>query len=136
VLTALLRELASYVAVACKGNLADLLSSGFPIQKPVRTPAGVLPAPATPVLSLGARTGELAAVTVPVPNAYTYNWQVALATAPEVYVRYAQTTAASIVFQGFTPGQIYLVEVNALGAAGRSDWSDCGAAHGGVRQGS
>ena len=30
----LLRELASYVHVACKGDLTVLLTSGFPIQKP------------------------------------------------------------------------------------------------------
>ena len=50
------------------------------------------------MLSLGARTGELAAATPPVANAYIYNWQVALASAPTVYVRYAQTTAASVIF--------------------------------------
>ena len=57
----LLRELASYVHVACKGSMAALLTSGFPIYRPVPTPAGVLPAPAPPVLSLGTRIGELVA---------------------------------------------------------------------------
>lgn len=123
-LGALLRELASYVSVACKGNLADLLSSGFPHQKANRTPAGVLPAPATPVLSLGARTRELVASTPPVPNGYTYNWRVALASAPTQYVQRIQTTAASDIFDGLTPGQIYLVDVNVVGSAGSSDWSD------------
>lgn len=120
----LLRELASYVTVACKASLADLLSSGFPTQKANRTPVGVLPAPATPVLSLGARTGELAASTTPVPNGYTYNWRVALASAPGHYVQKMQTTAASDLFGSLTPGQIYLVDVNVVGSAGPSDWSD------------
>ena len=66
--------------------MADLPASGFPIQKPTRTPAGVLPAPAAPVLSLGARSGELAASTPPLDNAYTYNWRVALASSPTVNV--------------------------------------------------
>lgn len=123
-LGALLRELASYVAVACQGDMATLLASGFPIQKPTRTPAGVLPAPVTPVLSLGARTGELAAVVSPVSNAYTYNWRVALAAKPTQYVKTVQTTAARTVFAGLTPGQIYLVDVNAVGSAGPSDFSD------------
>ena len=123
-LGALLRELASYVHVACKGSLAVLLTSGFPIQKPTRTPVGVLPAPATPVLSLGSRTGELVAFTPPVPNGSTYNWRVALATAPTVYVLQQQTTAASDTFEGLTPGQNYLVDVNVIGSAGPSDWSD------------
>jgi hypothetical protein len=123
-LCGLLRELASYVTVACKGNLADLLSSGFPIQKPSRTPAGVLPAPATPVLTLGARTRELDAFTEPVPNRSIYNWRVALASAPTQYVKLVQTTAASVTFVGLTPGQIYLVGVNVVGSKGPSDWSD------------
>ena len=124
VLGALLRELCSYVAVACQGDMAMLLASGFPIQKPTRTPAGVLPAPATPVLSLGARTGELAAVTSRMTNAYTYNWRVALATSPTLYVQTPQTTAARTVFAGLTPGQTYGVEVHAVGSAGPGDWSD------------
>ena len=123
-LGALLRELAAYVSVACKGNMPDLLSSGFPIQKPNRTPVGVLPAPATPVLSLGSRTGELVASTPPIPNGYTYNWRVALVSAPTHYVQREQTTAASDVFEDLTPGQIYLVDVNVVGSAGPSDWSD------------
>jgi hypothetical protein len=123
-LGALIRQLASYVHVACNGDLATLLTSGFPIQKPTRTPVGVLPAPATPVLSLGARTGELNASTSPIPNGYTYNWRVALASAPTVYVQETQTTAARDVIEGLTPGQIYLVDVNVVGSAGPSDWSD------------
>ncbi len=120
----MLRLLASYVHVACEGDLATLTSSGFPVWKPTRTPVGVLPAPATPVLSLGARTGELNASTPPMPNAYIYNWRVALASAPDAYVLEQQTTAASDTFEGLTPGQIYLVDVNAVGSAGPSDWSD------------
>jgi hypothetical protein len=123
-LAALLRELASYVTVACKGNMADLLTSGFPIQKPTRTAAGVLPAPETPVLVTGARSGDLAAVAAPVANAYTYNWRVALASAPTDYVQEVQTTAARTIFSGLTPGQIYAVDLNAVGSAGPSDWSN------------
>ena len=123
-LAALLRHLASYVNVACKGDLATLLSSGFPIQKPTRTAAGILPAPVTPVLRLGGRSGDLVAVAGPVPNAYTYNWRVALSSAPDAYVQEMQTTAARITFSGLTPGELYLVDVNAVGTAGPSDWSD------------
>ena len=123
-LSALLRLLASYVQVACKGDLAALSSSGFPIWKPSRTPVGVLPAPAAPVLSLGARSGDLNASTPPVPNASVYTWRVALASAPDAYVLEQQTTAASDTFEGLSPGQTYLVDVNAVGSAGPSDWSD------------
>ena len=58
-LVALLRLLATYVHVACKGNLENLLLSGFPTQKPNRVPIGVLPPPSNVTVNLGARTGEL-----------------------------------------------------------------------------
>ena len=123
-LCTLLRHLASYVHVACNADMAALLSSGFPIQKPTRTPAGILPAPATPVLKTGSRTGDLVAITSPVQNAYAYNWRVALSSAPGDYEQEIQATAASVTFSGLTPGELYLVDVNALGSAGPSDWSD------------
>ena len=47
-----------------------------------------------------------------------------LASAPDAYALEQQTTAASDTFAGLTPGQIYLVDVNAVGSAGPSDWSD------------
>ena len=52
---AFLREPASYVQVACNGDLTVLLSSGFPIQKPQRFPIGVLPAPTNVAVTLGTR---------------------------------------------------------------------------------
>ena len=123
-LVALLRELASYVQVACKGDLTILLSSGFPIQKPQRQPIGVLPAPTGLTVSLGSRTGELSASATPVPGAAIYNWRVTTAAQPNVLVQSAQTTAASNVFDGLTPGVVYNVQANAVGSAGPSDWSD------------
>src|SRR5438045_2351027 len=81
-LVSLLRQLASYVGVNCGGDMAKLLSSGFPTQKPNRTPIGVLPTPDTPVVTPGALSGQLDAVSSPVFGAYTYNWRLALASAP------------------------------------------------------
>jgi hypothetical protein len=123
VLVALLRALASYVSVTCNGDLAVLLSSGFPIQKPQRSPIGELPAPDNVTLSLGAHTGELDAAAAPVVGASTYNWRLARADAPTVYVQTAQTTAASTSFESLTPGVAYVTQVNAVGSAGPSDWS-------------
>ena len=57
-------------------------------------------------------------------GAFTYNWRIALATAPNVYVQTAQTTGGRIVVEDLTPGQIYNVQANAVGSAGTSDWSD------------
>ena len=123
-LIAVLRHLASYVHVTSNGDMAALLSSGFPTQKPSRTPVGILPAPVPPVLQLGARSGDMTAYVTPIPNSYTYMWRLALDSAPSTYVQTVPTTAASITFSGLTPGQSYSVDVNAIGSAGPSDWSD------------
>jgi hypothetical protein len=125
-LVSLLRQLASYVFAAADGDMTKLLSSGFPSQKTNRSPIGPLPAPGTPFLSQGAVTGSLAASTSPVVGSYIYNWRVALASAPAVYVKQVQTTAASNTFDGLTPGQIYNVQLNAVGTAGTTDWSGPG----------
>jgi hypothetical protein len=122
-LVALVRELASYVQVMCKGDLTVLLTSGFPIQKPTRNPIGNLPAPADLTVTLGSHTGELDANASPVFGAAVYNWRISTAAAPSVVLQSAQTTAASNTFTGLTPGVVYNAEVNAVGAAGPSDWS-------------
>ena len=124
VLAGMLRQLSLYVTMTCKNDRAIVISSGFPTWKHERTPVGILPAPETPILSHGERTGDLVASTVPVPNGAIYNWRVALPGAtPDIKVR-VQTTAASTTFANLTPGQIYLVDVNVVGSAGPSDYSD------------
>jgi hypothetical protein len=123
-LVALLRQLASYVQVACKGDMTVLLTSGFPIQKPQRSPVGVLPAPGNLTVTLGARSGELNASAAPITGAAIFNWRLTTAAAPSVIVQSAQTTAASNIFDNLTPGVVYNVQANAVGSAGPSDWSD------------
>lgn len=122
-LVALLRNLASYVQVACKGSYENLLLSGFPPQKPSRTSIGVLPAPSNLTVDLGARSGELDAKANPVTGAAIYNWKLTASgqTAP---LQTAQTTAARNLFDGLTPGVVYSVSCNVVGSAGPSDWSD------------
>lgn len=125
-LVSLLRQLSSYVFANCDEDMTKLLSSGFSAQKTTRSPIGPLPPPGTPFLSQGAVTGSLDASTSPVVGSYIYNWRVALASTPTVYVKQVQTTAASNTFDGLTPGQIYNVQLNAVGTAGTSDWSNAG----------
>jgi hypothetical protein len=125
-LVSLLRQLASYVFATANGDMTKLLSSGFPAQKTSHSPIGPLPAPTTPFLSQGPVTGSLSASTPPVNGSYIYNWRVALASAPAVYVKQVQSTAASNTFEDLTPGQIYDVQLNAVGTAGTSDWSGPG----------
>lgn len=62
----------------------------------------------------------------PLVPATSYNWSVALQSAPDKDVQTAQTTGARALFSGLTPGQIYVISLNAVGAAGVSDWSDYG----------
>ena len=123
-LTVQLRKLASYVHAACDGDMKKLLSSGFPVQKPVRQPVGVLPAPSGLGVSNGGRSGEITTWATPVKGAGIYNWRLALASAPDAPVQTAQTTAASNIFDGLTPGLEYTVKVNAIGSAGPSNWTD------------
>jgi hypothetical protein len=123
VLAGRLRDLANYVQVACNGDLTVLLSSGFPIQKPQRNPIGVLPAPVNLSVSLGSLTGELNAVVPPVFGTSIYNWKLTATNAPTVVLQTAQTTGGRTTFSGMTPGVVYVAQVNAVGAAGPSDWS-------------
>ena len=123
VLVGLLRNLANYVQVACNGDLTVLMSSGFPIQKPQRAPIGTLPAPTGLTLNLGELSGELYAVVSPVFGASVYNWRLAAATAPNTVLQTAQTTGGRTTFTGLTPGVVYVAQVNAVGSAGPSDWS-------------
>ena len=119
----LVRSLANDVTEECAGDLTILLSSGFPIQKPEHYPIGDLPKPAAPTLGLGTHSGELDAGVRPIPGALTYNWRLALASAPTVFVQTTETSAAYTTFAGLIPGQIYLVQANAVGTAGTTDWS-------------
>lgn len=123
-LVTLMQQFSSYVTITADGDMATLKLSGLPFQKPTRTPVGSLPAPYAPVLDYTVISGELTAVSAPIFGAATYNWRIALASAPTTYLQTQQTTGARSKFVGLTAGQIYNVALNAVGAAGTSDWSD------------
>ncbi len=125
IVVSLMRQLASYVAVACQDDMTKLLSSGFPVQKPNRTPAVVPPTPASPTCTQ-LLTGQVMASSGPCFGTYIYNSRVALASAPTTYVQHQQSTGSKATYNGLTPGQLYLFEFNAVGTAGTSDWSDAG----------
>ena len=122
-LISLMRQLASYVTVACKGDMLNLILSGFPVQKPVRQPIGVLPAPQGLKVEHGSHRGELVAYVNPVFGAATYTWRLTPAT-PGATPVITQTTAAKQSFSDLTSGVAHAVEVYAMGAAGPSDWSN------------
>jgi len=126
ILIGLMRQLANYVASACNGDMTNLLLSGFPTQKPVRQPIGVLPAPSNPTLALGSLSGQLDASVNPVFGASIYNWKLTsnVAGAP---VLTGQSTASAYTFSGLTPGVSYSLAVNVVGAAGPGNWSQTSA---------
>lgn len=126
-LAGLMRVLANYVGAVANGDLSILLLSGYPHQKPSRSPVGPMPKPETPRVIRGPHKGTLAAATVPIYGAASYNWRLALASAPTVYVQTTQTTGARVSFRGLTSGETYNVAVNAVGSSGPGDWSDDGA---------
>ena len=124
-LVALLRQLAAYVQMAAAGDMTKLLSSGFPVQKPDRTKAEVPATPDAPKVKQGL-TGEAKVTVNTVAGAFIYNWQVALADAPETILFRGQSTGVRISFGELTPGKEYLFQANAVGTAGTSDWSNPG----------
>ncbi len=117
-----MRQLAAYVQSHCQNDLEILVSSGF-LSTKTPAPIGPLPTPRVPILRQGPVTGTLSARTGKIDGAYAYNWRLALASAPTVYVQTAQTTAARHTFEGLTAGEIYIVQVDALGSVGESDWT-------------
>jgi hypothetical protein len=122
VLTDLVRQLASYVQVACQGDLTNLILSGFPHHKPVREPVGQLTKPPGPVLKHGPQLGNITARIKPVKGAVNYNWRIT-ANLPGAVPVIVQDTAATHVFTGLTAGVCYTVDVCVLGTAGPTDWS-------------
>jgi hypothetical protein len=123
---ALFRALVSNINAIANGDVDKLLSSGFPLRNSNRTPIGPLAAPFAPTLAQGPTTGTLKASVPAVYGASLYTARLALASAPSVYVQTKQQTSARFLFEDLTPGELYNVDVNAIGAAGASDWSDNG----------
>ena len=122
-LTSLVRQLANYVTATCNGNMVMMLASGFPTRNRLRERIGRLRAPNTPKVKQGKVSGEINVSVPPIYGASSHNWRLALASTPSVYVQQAQTVGGRITFSGLTPGEVYNVQANAVGAAGTSNWS-------------
>jgi hypothetical protein len=120
----LFTQFCNYVTVTADGSLASLKLSGLPFQKPTHSSIGPLDPPYAPFLAYTKNSGELSGTSAPIYGALTYNWTLALASAPKVILQTKQTTGANALFVGLIPGEVYVVQLNAVGAAGPSDWSD------------
>jgi hypothetical protein len=121
----LLVQLAAFVQNRCQNNLVLLNSTGFQAVK-TGTPVGPLPTSLPPKTSHTKVSGEIAGRVKRVNGAYTYNWQLALASAPNVVVQTTQTTTARVTFAELILGEVYNIQVQAVGAAGASNYSNPG----------
>lgn len=115
------RQLASYVQTHCNADLLALLTSGFEAVR-APSPAGILPAPANPSLSLTGKTGELLFRFDRVTNAQNYSIQTAVA-AHGPWEDYDIFSASRNLLEGLTPGQMCWARACANGSAGASEWS-------------
>ena len=113
----------SYVSVACKGSMANLILSGFPPQKNTRTPVGIPTQPQGIAVSHGQQLGQLEVKVNPVFGAVIYSFRLTPATPGAVPV-IEQGTAATHTFSNLAAGVKYTADVNVSGTAGTSDWSN------------
>ncbi len=125
-LVSLMRQLANYVTSTSNGDMAKMLASGFPHQKPVREKVGDLPAPNVPKIIQSNISGKINVSVGAVYGASSYNWRLASAKNATTYLQQVQTTGGRVSFEGLTPGEVYLVDANAVGAAGPGDFSTQG----------
>ena len=119
-LESLLRQDASYVQGQTGQNLSGLLSSGFEASSTNRTQVPLL-APVIHSLE-NAPEHQVIVRLAPVANAKSYEVQKKNGGGWEAAGVYGSTRG--IVLAGFTPGQVYAVQVRAVGGSLKySDWS-------------
>jgi hypothetical protein len=120
-LVALLRQEANYVQLTGNNDLPTLLSSGFAVNSTSKTQTP-LDTPAIVGLDNGMSTQLLARV-LGVDNARAYEAQVKNGggwTPAGIF-----TSSRRMVIANLTPGNVYSVQVRAVGGStGYSDWSD------------
>jgi hypothetical protein len=128
-LTVMMRQLAHYVEVACNGDMATFLSSGF------QPATGSRPAPqplAVPTI-IGLAQGQTGQLLLSVKNqklALHFDAKVTPAggATPGPTGQGTTVTVSSvkhpITFTGLTPGTIYSFQVRAYGKLGYTEWTD------------
>lgn len=126
-LTEVLKQLAYYVQMACNGDLAVLLSSGFKATSRNRTPAAL---PKTMVLRITQTHSGVALVTAKAERgAKSYVVEAAEMDENGLVGPYGppvfQSSSRKIPVAGLTPGKVYLFRVRVVGGSGEtSEWSD------------
>jgi hypothetical protein len=126
-LTAVLKQLAYYVQMACAGDLAVLLSSGFKATSRNRTPSAM---PKATVLRISQDHSGVALVTAKAERGgRSYVVEAAEMDENGVVGPYGapvfQSSSRKIPVAGLTPGKVYLFRVRVVGGSGEtSEWSE------------
>jgi Fibronectin type III domain len=122
----LLRQLAHFVEMACKDDMAVFMTSGFKPATYSRTAPQPLP-PASIVSVDQGNTGQLLVSVKPLPKARMFE----VRCAPVVTGQTPTWTIVAIpnaikpaVLNSLTPGTNYTIQVRAYGMLGYTDWSD------------
>ncbi len=116
-----LTALCTYGQNACGNDPAVLASANIPLAA-TPTPVGILPAPA----NVRARTlqAQKSKISWSRPRGAASFIGECAQSADGPYTQIYVGTKASMVSEDETPGTLYWFRVAAVGAAGRSDWSD------------
>ena len=122
-----LKSLALYVENHSNDDPAILTTSGFAVKTPVKTTGQPVVPPAIKTLDFGSNSGHITVTLKKVTGAKVY------------FVRYAGMTGGlpgpwttvpvpivnkKTLISGLTPGVTYAFQMQSLGSAGYSDWSD------------
>jgi hypothetical protein len=124
----LLRQLAHFVEVACKDDMAAFMTSGFqPVTYTRTVPQQLPPASITKVEQRN--TGQFLVRVKPLPKARMYQIQYAPVGAggapPASWTQVAIPSATKpAVLNNLTPGVTYSIQVRAYGVLGYTEWSD------------
>ena len=121
-ITALNKD-ASYVDIACNGDLTVLLSSGFKEVNPNRAQS-ILPAPQIITVE-PVQTGELKVRVKADTNARSYVGRIKQSSGSEFGPSISFASSRKILFKGLTAGATYVMQLCAVGGStGQSDWSE------------
>ena len=121
----LLRQLAHFVEIACKDDMATFMTSGFKPVSYARTAPQPLP-PAS-ILSVDqGNTGQLLVSVNTLPKVRQFEVRCAPAgVTPATWTTVAIPNAKKpAVLNNLTPGTTYTIQVRAYGMLGYTDWSD------------
>jgi hypothetical protein len=123
-----LRDLATYVQHASRGDHIKVLASGFAIRRTSGHAARLGPEPLQAPVGLrlrrGNASGQIFVRCKAVRSARLYQWRYATAQAPTSWM-FAETSSSSAsVIEGLVAGTQYRLQVRAYGRRGASDWSE------------